>query len=68
MKAAEQIVFEIDLGEEAQVLGEWVHADDARAIVIGLHDNGWDLDTLRPFAKQLRRLNVATMMVDLPGH
>lgn len=68
MNAADDVVFAIDLGEDVRVLGEWVHADEPRAIVIGLHDNGRDLDTLRPFAKQLKRLNVMTMLVDLPGH
>jgi len=61
-------VVSLDLGAGQLVLGEWLRVQQPRAVVLALHDTAADLDTLRPFARQLSRLTISTLMLDLPGH
>lgn len=61
-------VVPIAVADGVEVIGEWSRTDDRRAVVLALHDRDHDLDRVRPFARQLARLGIDTLMVDLPGH
>ncbi|MBI1377328.1 MAG: hypothetical protein GC157_07595 [Frankiales bacterium] len=59
---------ELTLGPDVSVFGEVTEQPDARGCVLLLHDRGSDLDLVRPFAASLARLELTTVLLDLPGH
>ena len=61
-------VVELDIGNGITVLGEWFAATAPMGCVLLLHDRDDDLDSMRPFARQMQKLYLATLLVDLPGH
>ncbi len=52
----------------AAVFGELTQVEGAPGTVLLLHDQGGDLDSVRPFARALGTLLLDTLLVDLPGH
>lgn len=61
-------VVEFSLGSGAACIGEWSRAQGAMGAVVLFHDEGEDLDALRPISRPLRTLRLDALLVDLPGH
>ena len=61
-------IVEFPLGPDVDFIGEWSRAQDAMGAVMLFHDKHEDLDSLRPISRQLRKLRLDTLLIDLPGH
>lgn len=61
-------IVEVRLGGGAACVGEWRPAEGAECGVLLLHDEGADLDAMRPLARALGSAGVSAFIVDLPGH
>lgn len=59
---------ELELSPGVSAFGEVTDADDARGVVLLLHDRDADLDVMRPFTVPLQTLGLTTVLLDLPGH
>lgn len=58
---------EFALGSGGSVFGELWLPESPRGSVLLLHERGSDLDSLRAFAEPLRVLDLASVLIDMPG-
>ncbi len=61
-------IVEYSLGPGVACMAEWSRAQDAMGAVVLFHDEGEDLDALRPVSRPLHTLRLDALLVDLPGH
>ena len=61
-------IVEFPLGPDVACIGEWSRAQDAMGAVVLFHDRHEDLDSLRSVSQQLRKLRLAALLIDMPGH
>ena len=59
---------ELTVTPDVSVFGEYFEPTEPKGVVLLLHDRGADLDSCRPFADPLQRLQLATFVIDMPGH
>jgi pimeloyl-ACP methyl ester carboxylesterase len=60
--------FAVSLPSGAEIIGEGDREDTFLGWCILLHDEGHDLDQMRPMAAALRAARFSVLLVDLPGH
>ena len=61
-------IVEFPLGPDVACIGEWSRAQDVMGAVVLFHDRHEDLDSLRSISQQLRKLRLAALLIDMPGH